>query len=116
MPAAVQLTSARVQYAAHVAVGGGVATLVSSAGGVVSITRNGAGDLTLTLKAPGVNFAAGHGPIVLVSAIAVAFANVVATLTSATTIAIRTFDAAGAALDNVSFAVLVLDSERLGGA
>jgi hypothetical protein len=105
-----------VQYAAHVAVGGGVASLVSSAGGVLSITRNAAGDLTLTLRAPGVNFAAGHGPIVLVSPIAVAFANVVATLASATTIAIHTFDAAGVALDNVSFCVFVLDSEREGGA
>lgn len=116
MSAAVQNAISRLQYAAHVAVGGAVATLVSSAGGVVSVTRNGAGDLTLTLKGPGVNFASGHGPIILCSPIGVAFANVVATLASATTISIHTFDAAGVALDNVSFSVAVLDSERLGGA
>jgi hypothetical protein len=118
MPAAVQMTSARVQYGAHVAVGGGVATLLASAGGVVSVTRNSAGNLTVTLKAPGVVTSGPplHGPLVLVSPIAAAFANVVASMATPTTVTVLTFDAAGAALDNVSFVLLIVDSERAGGA
>ena len=98
----------------YVAVGGGVATLVASAGGIASVTRNGAGDYTVTLKGP-VSFGGVHDPLLKVSPVGVAFAVVTATLASATTVSVYSFNQAGAAADT-SFTVELTASQRAGGA
>jgi hypothetical protein len=107
----------RVTHGGYVAVGGGVASLVGSLGGVVSVTRNDVGDYTIALRAPGVPGYAAHNTSAIpqVTPVNNAFANVVCTLASATELTVFAFDAAGVAADS-SFAFSIVTTERAGGA
>jgi hypothetical protein len=115
MPGGILSSPERLIAACFVAVGGGVATLVTSLGGVRSVSRTSAGLYVVTLKGPPLPFASGHGPIIIATGISAAFSNVVATLASGLTVGVSVFDAAGVAADG-SFSLLLLSTEREGGA
>jgi hypothetical protein len=105
----------RLTHAGAVDVAGGVATLGGTLGGVASVVRNGAGDYTVTLKAPGVPGYAAHGLVPLALINSNFFAGIGCTMPAATTLRVFTWDAAGVALD-ASFSFALFTTERNGAA
>lgn len=107
----------RLTHGGYVGVVGGAATLVGSLGGVASVTYNGVGDYTLTLKAPGVPGYAEHGSTAIPHVIPVnnGFAVVTCSLASATALTVFAFDDAGLPADT-SFSFSIFSTERAGGA
>ena len=105
----------RLTHAAVVDVAGGAATLLGTLGGVASVTYNGVGDYTVTLKAPGVPGYAEHTPIPVVTINGNLPGSVACMLPAATTFNVFMFDDAGVAADR-PFSFAIFTSERTGAA
>ena len=103
-------------YGGYVAVGGGVASLVGSLGGVLNVVRDDVGEYTVNFKSPGVPGYAQHNTsgVPIVVPVNNAAAIVTCTLASPTALTVFAFDAAGVAAD-CSFAFVVYSTERQGG-
>ena len=103
----------RIIGAGFVEVNAGVATLQSSLGGVLSVTRVGVGIYEVTLRAPGARIVPANAAVFFFCSIA-GQTFFQGAWTSETVLGVNAFNAAGAAADS-SFNFLILQTERLGG-